>query len=295
VIVNAVSWTRLEVAVSPEAADAVANFLIELGSPGLQLQEETDATTVQAYLPDPAGTKIDLVHRYLDDLREMGLNVGPQEIRWDHLESADWLAAWRERYGPIRVGRRLLVRPSWIEVPRQDEVITIIIDPQMAFGTGEHVTTQFCLRSLEDLVQKGDMVLDVGTGSGILSIAAAKLGAGQVLGLDNDPQAVATARKNARLNGVSRQIKFSGLAVQRIPRMNYRLVVANIDGHTLLPLLPRLRRAARRGGYLILAGFTAQEETSLRRGLAPSGFQIECLEHQGEWVSALVRIPASET
>jgi ribosomal protein L11 methyltransferase len=287
-------WTELEVTVSRELVDAVANFLVELGSPGIVLQEGEKTTTLRAYLAEKAEERRQAVDRYLNGLMAMGLANEVPQIRVRLLEQTDWLAAWRDRLGPIRVGRRLLIRPSWVKEFPERGLVTIVIDPQMAFGTGEHPTTQFCLRALEDLVVDGQTVLDVGTGSGILSIAAAKMGAGRVLGLDTDPEAIATARRNACINGVSRRVEFSLRGAEEIPAGSRHLVVANIDGHTLLPLLGDLKGALLKKGHLVLAGFTLAEESSLRQRLAALGLKLKRIERRQEWVSVIAATTGSE-
>jgi ribosomal protein L11 methyltransferase len=280
--------------IAHESAEAVANYLHELGSPGLQVEEGEREITLMAYLPGRVEDIREKADEYLRDLRKLGFRIGSGKIAVDYLMPTDWLALWRDRLRPIRVGRRLLIRPSWLTAPGENDRVTIVIEPQMAFGTGHHATTQFCLRALEDLLRKGHRVLDVGTGSGILSIAAAKLGAGRVLGVDIDSQAIATARENVRINEVNDLVRISTHEIGNLPERSFHLAVANIDGHTLFPLLPRLVRIVRRGGFLVLAGFLLEEETALRRQLTSLGLGPERLERGPEWVSVVVRIPDSE-
>ncbi len=285
-----VAWTRLQISVADEAAEAAADFLLQLGSPGLQIEEE-GRTRLTGYLPGRVEHVRDEAEGFLRRLQQRGIPVGAGAVTVDYLKSTDWLALWRDRLRPVHVGRRLLIRPSWLKAPGEDRRVTIVIDPQMAFGTGHHATTRFCLRALEDLVREGDRVLDVGTGSGILSIAAARLGAGQVLGLDNDDQAVATARENTRINAVSDRVDISDRELAGLPERSYQVVVANIDGPTLLPLLPRLTALVAGGGHLILAGLLCEEETLLRRRLADLELDCMRLERSGEWISAVIHVP----
>jgi ribosomal protein L11 methyltransferase len=289
-----VAWTRLQVTVAGEAAEAAADFLRRLGSPGLQVEEEGGRIRLTGYLPGRNESACSEVEGFLHHLRRGDLTVGPGEVAVDYLRPTDWMAMWRDRLRPVRAGRRLLVRPSWLTVPDEDQRITIVIDPQMAFGTGHHATTRFCLRALEDLVRQGDRVLDLGAGSGILSIAAVKLGAGRVLGLDNDDQAVATARENIRINAVDDRVEISGREVGSLAGRSFEVVAANIDGPTLLPLLPRLASLTTAGGHLILAGLLDREEDALRRRLADLGLDPARLEHCEEWVAVVVCIPQAE-
>jgi ribosomal protein L11 methyltransferase len=280
-------WNRLEVTVGADAVEALANYLMELGSPGLQLEELGEQTIVKAYLPGEAAQGSQAVGRYLRDLAALGLHTDCSRIRVERLAQEDWLAACRESFHPLRVGRKLLVRPSWSEEPPGQGRVTIIIDPQMAFGTGQHPTTAFCLRALEDLLRGGEAVLDVGTGSGIVSIAAAKLGAARVRGIDNDPLAVETARENARINGVSHLVEFSVCEAKKLTEGRYQLVVANIDGATLLPLLTVLKGAMQTEARLVLAGLLRSEEEPLQRRLSAAGLRLERIERGPEWLAAM--------
>jgi ribosomal protein L11 methyltransferase len=283
-------WAEVRVKVSRESADAVANFLFELGSPGLQIEEADERTVLRGYLRREAQGKAQQLSPYLQQLKALGLADGHEEFEVTSLEQKDWLSIWRSRARPLRVGRRLLITPSWCEVPSNPDQIVMIIDPQMAFGTGEHATTRFCLQALEELVREGDCVLDVGTGSGILSIAAVKLGARRTMGLDVDPQAVAIARENARINDVSQRSDFSCSALDSGVRSeSFHRAVANINGEVLLPLLRDIRRVLLPGGHAILAGFLAEEEGFLRRGLTESGLRLCRVECQRGWLSAVAR------
>ena len=290
-----VAWTRLQVTVADEAAEAAADYLLLLGSPGLQTEEEEEGQVrLTGYLPGRVEHARSEVESFLRDLRRRNVAVGSGAVAIEYLRPTDWLALWRVRLKPVRAGRQLLVRPSWLRAPDEDRRITIVIDPQMAFGTGHHATTRFCLRALEDLVRRGDRVLDLGTGSGILSIAAAKLGAQEILGLDNDARTVDTARENIRINAVGDRVEISEGELECLPDRFYQVVVANIDGPTLLPLLPRLASLVTEPGHLILAGLLFEEEDTLRRRLAGLGLDCLRLEHSGEWISAVVRIPGSK-
>jgi ribosomal protein L11 methyltransferase len=249
-----------------------------------------ERTVLRAYLRREVQGEARQLSRYLQQLKALGMTDGQEEFEVTSLEQKDWLAIWRSRARPLRVGRRLLITPSCWEVSSDPDQIVIVIDPQMAFGTGEHSTTRFCLGALEDLVREGDCVLDVGTGSGILSIAAVKLGAMWAKGLDIDPQAVAIARENARINDVFQRSDFSCSALDSGVRSgSFHRAVANINGEVLLPLLADIRRVLLPGGHAILAGFLAEEEGLLRRGLTESGLCLCRMECQQGWLSAVTR------
>lgn len=281
-------WTQIRVRVGREAVEAVANFLLELGSPGLEVEQEGETATLKGYLRGDAGRGQQELSRYLQSLKAMGLTQCLEGPELSALPESDWLSVWRSRFHAFRVGRRLLIKPSWETVNATARKLVISIDPQMAFGTGEHATTQLCLRALEDLVQKDDFVLDVGTGSGILSIAAVKLGAEMALGLDIEPEAIATARENARINGVSHRVEFSCSPLDRsVPSKSFHRVVANITSQVLLPLLPDLKRVLIPHGDIILAGFLVEEDRLLRRAFSENGLHIRQLKRQRGWISVV--------
>lgn len=287
---NEPAWTRISVRVGREVVEAVANFLLELGSPGLEVEEEGAGTTLKGYLRGDAGRGLEQLCHYLQGLAALGLTQRLEEPKLSPLAETDWLSVWRSRFHAFRVGRRLLIKPSWEPVDPATKQLVISIDPQMAFGTGEHATTQLCLRALEELVQKGDFVLDVGTGSGILSIAAIKLGAKMAFGLDIDPEAIATARSNARINEASHRVDFSCSPLDhRVPSKSFHRVVANITSEVLLPLLPELRRVLKPRGDIILAGFLAEEERLLRRAFCDNRLSICQMKRQGDWISAVAK------
>jgi ribosomal protein L11 methyltransferase len=282
-------WTQIWVKVERDAADAVANFLMEMGSPGLEVEEVDDRTILKGYFRGEAEGSCRQLARYLKDLKSMGLSGDHEGPRQAFLAEEDWLSSWRSHFGVLRIGRRLLIKPSWETVTAAAGQLVIVIDPQMAFGTGEHPTTRFCLQTLEKLVHEGDLVLDLGTGSGILAIAAVKLGAKRVLGLDIDPQAIVTARENARINGVSTKVDFSCSSLDPDVRSKrFDLVVVNINSEVVLPLLQELKRVLNSKGHIILSGLLVDEEGLLRRSLSASGLRLLQLERQGEWLSVVL-------
>jgi ribosomal protein L11 methyltransferase len=227
------------------------------------------------------------LRRYLQDVQRLGLSVELAGMRTQSVADEDWGSIWRTGLGVIEAGRRLRIQPSWMPVEEDRAADTIVIDPQMAFGTGEHITTRFCLRALEEHVHQGDCVLDVGSGSGILSIAAVKLGARAALGLDTDVAALATASDNARQNGVSEQVSFSNLPLDRQEAERYHVVVANIDGQTLLPLVPELKRVTRPGGRIVMSGLRLADEEKLWQELALQKLMVDRREADEGWLSTI--------
>jgi ribosomal protein L11 methyltransferase len=195
----------------------------------------------------------------------------------------DWGEGWKKDFRPLDVGR-VRVRPSWIDEPTPAGKVEVVLDPGMAFGTGSHATTSLCLAALSDVLgaRPGASLLDVGTGSGLLAIAARKLGAGRVAANDNDPVAVQVARENAALNGVALELTLD--PVERIPG-TFDVVVANILANVLVELAPPLCAKVAPGGVLLLSGILGPQEDEVRRAQIAQG--LEPLQggdrRQGEW------------
>ncbi len=205
----------------------------------------------------------------------------------------DWANAWKVHYQPMRLGERLFVVPSWIEAAAQPGDIVIRLDPGMAFGTGTHPSTRLCLLSLERLVQPGVSVLDVGTGSGILSIAAAKLGARAIVATDVDPLAVRIAGENARINGVAGQISLLATPLPSKPETDnarFDIVVVNILAEVIIALLDAgLHAWLRPAGHLILGGIIDTWADAVLAALARHGFTVTTRLDEGDWVGLVAQ------
>ena len=243
---------EVSVVADGEAAEAVAEALRPLAhnqSVVLEQQGDPDSlapdalepeVTVKIYLPGEADTgamrrRIEEIVYYLGRLYPIPAPT------FRKLEERDWAHAWREHYRPFRVGERLWIEPTWHtdrrKSNRQADKIVLQLDPGMAFGTGLHPTTQMCLQALEQLVQPGTEMLDVGTGSGILAVAAARMGAAWVLGVDTDEQAVQAARENARLNGVAGRVSVRRGSLETVAARPWELVVVNILAPVIIGML----------------------------------------------------------
>ena len=208
----------------------------------------------------------------------------------------DWANAWKAHYQPIRLGERLFVVPSWIEATPQPGDIVIRLDPGMAFGTGTHPSTRLCLLNLERHVQPGATVLDVGAGSGILAIAAAKLGAHTVIGTDIDPLAVRIARENVEITGVAGQVSLLATPLPPRPQTDnerFDIVVVNILAEVIIALLDEgLDAWLRPGGHLILGGIIDTWADVVLAALARNGFTVAARLDEGDWVGLVALRPA---
>jgi ribosomal protein L11 methyltransferase len=270
----------------------VAEGLFALGAGGVEEVEEG----LVAYLPPPIDAE-----SYLSEVRAR-LSAGlppdtPLELSWTWKPNEDWAALWKRGLEPRRITDRIVVKPTWTEWEPEPGQIVLGLDPQMAFGTGEHATTRGCLRLLDAAVRMGDRVLDVGSGSGILSIAAVRLGASEVVAIENDPDANLNAGDNLRVNGVHRGVTI--VEADADPHLlrelgPFDLIVANILSGVILPLLPTFRAVLRPDGRLIVSGILRPERTVVTFEAERCGFEIRCVDEEEEWWSALLvdRAPA---
>ena len=209
----------------------------------------------------------------------LGANVTSKTVTVNTVEPVDWSTHWREHFHPLGFGSFWVV-PSWLEAPEEAEQV-LVVDPGMAFGTGRHETTGLCLkRVVEGPVP--DSVLDVGTGTAILAMAAIMKGATQVMGTDNDPDALVVARENAERNNLSDSLRLSGLDPDALNE-EFELVIANILRDPLIHLAPRIVQATASGGRVVLSGILGRQVEDVRKAYEDCGLSYVNVEHEGEW------------
>jgi ribosomal protein L11 methyltransferase len=307
-------WLEVSVVTDGEGAEAVAEALRPYAyNDGVVLEQLGDmqdldpnaleeTITVKIYIPEKENNpalrrKLEEIVYYLGRLYPLP----PPTFR--NIAEEDWANAWKAHYQPFRVGRRIWIQPSWLDVPteaadagdyfRPDDVL-LTLDPGMAFGTGVHPTTQMCLQALEEVITPGVSVLDVGTGSGILAIAAAKLGASRLVGVDTDQIAVETAVANAAQNNVT-PIRFQQGVLTSIHEKGWDLVLVNILAPVIRELLERdgLLAYVAPDGYLVLSGIIEAQGEMIETAVAAAGGNVRKRYQVRDWLAYLVGHAAS--
>ena len=278
-------WAEIIIDAGPEATDAVGAALYAVGCGGFEVREAALPPAVAGYLPvdDRLEDRLGSLKDALAALPGHGVTGAGTDLTLRYVEEADWANAWKEFYKPFHVGRRLVVTPPWEHPELAPDDIPLVIDPGMAFGTGSHPTTQLCLVALEDYVTPDARVADIGTGSGILAIAAAKLGAGFVAANDTDSLAVKIARENAVANAVAVEV------TDALPTGRYDVVVANILADVIIGMAGELNSLLAPGGALIASGIIDTRETDVWRALEGIGLTHLETRRQTEWVALVFR------
>ncbi len=245
---------------------------------------DTAVVTVKTYLPlDEEGLKTKrCIEEALWHLSQIYPLPTPE---FRELTEDDWANAWKKHYHVLRIGKRIVIKPPWQEHERRPDEVVIELDPGMAFGTGLHPTTRMCLQALEEHLEPGAKVLDLGTGSGILAIAAAKLGAGSVLALDNDPLAVKAARANVRANGVQNLVAVEHGSLDQTTE-EFELVLVNILARVIIELTNQgLVDRVRPTGQMIAAGIIEEQEAEVTVALREHGMEIVERRQEKDWVT----------
>lgn len=281
-------WLEVSVTAETETAEAVAEVLSRYASRGVVIEAGPDGwnagpVIVRAYLPadDQLKTAKQGVEESLWHLGQIQPLPAPT---FRPITEADWSEAWKKQLKVLHVGQRIVVQPSWLDYAPPPEEIVIRLDPGMAFGTGLHPTTQMCLMEIEELMYPQAHVLDLGTGSGILAIAAAKLGAGHVLAVDNDPVAVRTARDNVATNRVQGTVELIRGSLTDVSE-SYDLIVVNILAKVIVEMAQQgLANRLRPGSTLIAAGIIADQTSEVIAALEQAGLALAGQRRTDDWV-----------
>lgn len=273
------NWAKITVTTSQEASEAVANFLLELNATGVELKE-SDVSTVNliAYYPldDRVGGRIQRLRNFLSELPTWGISPHPARIDLHPVKSEDWEEAWKAAFPPQRIGKQILIIPTWRDAPHNETDVVIRLDPGMAFGTGQHPTTRLSLELLEDVIESHYHVADIGTGSGILTIAAVKLGAQRVDAIELDPTAIPVAAANFEANSVAGKVHLSQGDGLKDVEGKYHLIIGNILTKVVLPIIPYCAPRLHEVGTVIFSGILDTELGQIKSVLEENRFR--CLQ-----------------
>lgn len=269
------TYFQVSVVLPRAKVEIVSAELFELGCCGVVEEDMSDGVRLIAYF-GAVENKADIEQALM-----------PYECRFEPVPDTDWTLAWRSFFQPVYPTPRMAICPPWDRVPDPPGGFTVAIDPQMAFGTGHHETTRLALLGLEKKITSRDRVLDVGTGSGILSIAAVKLGAAEVMAVDIEASAIENARANCVLNDVDAQVVLMQCSVDRVSGF-FDVVVANIISSILLPMVPELAKRLHPEGYAILGGILDREREAFCTALDQADLMLDEMLDDGEWLCAIV-------
>ncbi|OPY86404.1 MAG: Ribosomal protein L11 methyltransferase [Smithella sp. PtaU1.Bin162] len=303
-------WLKVEISAGSELMDALGNFLTETGAQGVfqetlepqspgDFPELSNCETIKAYFPQDVRSekRIAAIAGYLESLKEIFPDFATPVLKTEIIPDPDWGEQWKKYFKPIRVSNNIIVKPTWERYTPSSRDIVIEIDPGMAFGTGQHASTRMCIEALEDIIMqdrtvKGWKVLDVGCGTGILGITAARLGAEDVICLDIDKKATEIARENAAINHVDDRITVVDKDAMTInePR---NLIIANLTSKLLLKLRQHLTHLLLPEGYLIISGIIEQDARDIEEDFWAAQLTSSRVIKEKEWVCYVLKKKAS--
>ncbi|CAM5195859.1 Ribosomal protein L11 methyltransferase OS=Ureibacillus acetophenoni OX=614649 GN=prmA PE=3 SV=1 [Ureibacillus acetophenoni] len=312
-----VKWTEISFLTTNEAVEAVTNVFHEAGASGVVIEDSTEivkerkdqfgeiyalnpndyptnGVVVKAYLPAFSflAETVEEIKLALANLKNFDINIGDQVLQTNLVDEEDWATAWKQYYHPVKISERFTIVPTWESYqPVSTDELIIELDPGMAFGTGTHPTTVMCLQALEKVVKKGDTVVDVGTGSGVLAIGAALLGARKVHALDLDEVAVKSALENVELNKVDHIIDvFHGNLLDSIHEPS-DIVVGNLLAEIIMSFTDDAYSIVKPGGKYITSGIIGFKKDEVKQALEKSGFVIEEVLMMEDWVAIIASRP----
>lgn len=306
-------WAEISIQTTHEAADMVANIFHDLGSSGVVIEDpelvnsylrsgrwdysdipeetNTEVVTVKAYLPanEDFDGKMATFEERLQELVSYGVDKGLGITKCREIQDEDWESSWKEFFHPVKVGERIVIKPSWEDYAAVENDLVIELDPGMAFGTGTHHTTAMCCRALEQVVKQGHVVFDVGTGSGILAVAAAKLGASKVQAVDLDSIAVRVAKENVEINKVENVVEVAQGDLLTGVTGQADIVIANIIATIVIQLLVDIPARLKDGGIFIASGIIIERLSEVVAAMAAQNLVVDQVIEEGGWVAVVAR------
>ena len=313
-------WTAIKVVTSSEAVEAVSYILTDMGAQGVQIDDAADfenlhegkygdhgefidpssiphrksGAAVSGYFPQNVFVPelLPTIHQRVAKLKDFGLNPGANDVSAATVDNQQWATVWQKYYHPLRVTNQLTIVPQWEEYqPADPKEKLIFLDPGMAFGTGTHPTTRLMLEALEKTIVGSEYVIDVGTGSGVLSIAAKHLGAGKVDAYDIDEVAVNSAKKNLALNPIAKDVKVGINSLLDGIHTQADLIVANILAEIIVPLIPQAYENLKPGGKFLVSGIIDDKAPLIRQKLQEQGFIIDDEQQMKDWHGIIAHKP----
>lgn len=308
-------WSEISIHTSNEAIEPVSNILHEAGAAGVVIEDSFDSikeqngkfgeiyelnpedypkegAVIKAYFPVNSflAETIDEIKNAIESLTQYDIDIEPNIITVSEVDEEDWATEWKKYYHPVKVSEKITIVPCWEDYEkRSEEEIVVVLDPGMAFGTGNHPTTVMSIQALEKFVQPGDSVIDVGTGSGVLSIAAALLGADRVLALDLDEIAVKSAGDNCKRNKVEQIVTVQQNDLLDGIDTEADVIVANLLAEIILRFSGQAYRNLKPGGIFIASGITAQKRETVENHLRENGFSIMETLMMEDWITTIAK------
>ena len=308
------NWTEVTIKTTTEAVEAISNILMEERCGGVMIEDPKDflfqkkneldwdyveeevfnksgqdGVLIKTYIPEERNVLelIETVKARIALLPSLGLDIGEGSVSLSNVNESDWANEWKKYYKPTKVGKKIVVKPSWEEYEKQEGDLIIELDPGMAFGTGTHETTSMCIRELENYVDETKTVFDIGCGSGILAIAAAQLGAKEVVAGDLDEVAVKVSKENCEINNVSDKVVVKHGSLFEVVDSKADVIVANIIADIIKILAKDVSKFLKDDGVFISSGIILAKIDEVCQALEENGFEIVKVERLGEW-SAIV-------
>ncbi len=308
-------WIEVRVITESEALEEVSGIFYTLDCKGVAIEDPQDIigreqgpltwdfadlnvlehkgefAVVKGYFSDEDNIEevVSFVKERLEDIKKLGINIGKGKVEVQEMKEEDWANTWKKYYKPFRIGKSIIIKPIWEEYEEKEGDLVVELDPGMAFGTGDHETTNMCIRALEKYVKKDSTVFDVGCGSGILAIAAAKLGAKKAVGVDLDPVAVESAKENVGYNNLDNIEILEGNLIDVIDG-KADIVVANILAEIICILTQDVSRVLNKGGYFITSGIIHDRVDMVTSKLEECGFEVESVNKDGEWNCIIAKL-----
>lgn len=303
-------WFEIRVKTTEEAYDAVSEMLMSIGAGGVAIEDPNDIkreiskpnsldyadkefmdslgedVIIKAYFSQEENLneleglikeKLDFISKFLD--------TGEGYNGYSEVDEEDWATSWKKYYKPLHITDRVVIKPSWENYEKNDNEIIIELDPGMAFGTGTHETTKMCAELIQRYIKKGDTALDVGCGTGILSIIASKLGAKEITAVDIDDIAVKITKENCGMNGAGNTVTAFAGTLKDVKPFRYDMVFANIIANVIIDIANIMNCYLKPGGYFITSGIIRERKQEVIEAYQGQGFSIETIIEMGEWVA----------